>query len=77
MDKHEHDHSEDEAVEDLDPSEAEAEDVKGGFSWGVNQTASFKQGFKQGFKQDIQGNLKQGPGLDGITSNHSETLVAL
>ena len=76
MDKNEHDHVDEERVEDLDPSEAEAEDVKGGFSWGANQTASFKQGFKQGFKQDIQG-LKQTGGLDGLQSNHNETLVTL
>ena len=82
MDKNEHDHVEDEQVEDLDTPESEAEEVKGGYSWGVSnpgikgELGASKIGVKDepgGIKQ--LGGLKQG--LDGFTSNHNETLIAI
>jgi hypothetical protein len=65
--------NEEEQVEDLDPSAEEAEDVKGGFSWGVSQQKFSKLEIGSQ-KIAPQRNL---PGTDGLTSNHNETLVRI
>ena len=72
----EHDKSE-EQVEDLDTPESEAEEVKGGFSWGVSQGI---KGELVGEKQ-TPGAYKISPsrlqGLDGNTNQHNEILVVI
>jgi hypothetical protein len=59
-----------EQVEDLEAPESEAEEVKGGFSWGVTQTGSLKQ---------ADGSVRPGNirGVDGGQVQHNETLVRI
>ena len=68
----EHDKAE-EQVEDLEPTAEDAEDVKGGFSWGANQTGSFSKA-NIGSQKVQPGNLR---GTDGIHGNHNETLIRI
>ena len=73
--------TEDEQVEDLDTPESEADEVKGGFSWGVSQTIKGELGAnKVGIKGELSG-LKRGldglQGLDGGGSQHNETLIRI
>ena len=64
---------EEEQVEDLDPTAEEAEDVKGGFSWGERQAGKFSK-IEFGSQKVKPGNLG---GIDGLQSNHNETLVRI
>jgi hypothetical protein len=76
VDEHE---KNEEQVEDLDTPESEAEEVKGGFSWGVSQTIKGELGAnKIGVKGNL-GGLKLGgtQGFDGNTNQHNETLVVI
>ena len=71
--QHEQHEKEEEQVEDLDPSAEEAEDVKGGFSWGVSQQGSFSK-INIGSQKIQPGNLR---GIDGSEQQHNETLVRI
>jgi hypothetical protein len=78
MDEHE---KHEEQVEDLDTPESEAEEVKGGFSWGLNQTGIKGElgASKIGVKGELGGikQLRGAQGFDGNTNQHNEILVAL
>jgi hypothetical protein len=76
MDEHE---KSEEQVEDLDTPESEAEEVKGGFSWGVSQGIKGELGAsKIGVKGDLAGIKQVGTrGLDGNTNQHNETLIVI
>jgi hypothetical protein len=56
-----------EQVEDLEMREAEAENVKGGFSWSENQTGS--AGLKA---RPAAGDIN---GVDGGPQNHNQILI--
>ena len=56
-------------VEDLELKDEEAEEVKGGFSWGASQTAKPTESLSP-----MDPLLQQRGGWDG---NHSEILVAI
>jgi hypothetical protein len=56
-----------EQVEDLEPSDEQAEDVKGGFTWSEYQTGS--AGVKA---RATAGDIN---GVDGWPNNHNETLI--
>ena len=77
MDEHE---KNEEQVEDLDTPESEAEEVKGGFSWGVSNPGIKGElgANKVGIKGEL-GDIKQRgtQGLDGGTVQHNETLIAI
>ena len=78
MDKNEHERTDDEQVEDLDTPESEAEEVKGGFSWGVSQTVKGELGAnKVGIKGELGGIKQLNQGLDGGTVQHNETLIRI
>jgi hypothetical protein len=57
-------------VEDLEMKEEDAEDVKGGYSFGATQTGSFAKG---------DGSVRPGKirGTDGVEQQHNETLVRI
>ena len=57
-------------VEDLDVTDAQADDVKGGFHWGVSQSA-FGDGSVRTVKIDVQS--AEGMNL----GNHNETLIRI
>jgi hypothetical protein len=59
-----------EQVEDLEAPDEAAEEVKGGWSWGVSQT---------GFKGDISQKVAPGDrgGLPGMETQHNETLIQI
>jgi hypothetical protein len=68
-----------EHVEDLELKGEDAEDVKGGFSWGIsNLTAPKDEGPEErtglNFKPSQLGGAR---GLDGNTNQHNEILVAI
>jgi hypothetical protein len=75
MDEHE---KNEEQVEDLDTPESEAEEVKGGFSWGVSNPGIKGELGASKIKGDL-GGLKLGgkQGLDAGGRNHNETLVVI
>jgi hypothetical protein len=64
-----------EQVEDLELQSEQAEDVKGGFSWGLNQTfkptESLDEGPEEKFGRSALPRSSQGAG------NHNETLVRI
>ena len=55
-------------VEDLEMKDEEAEDVKGGYSWGVTQTGTMAKG-------NVEGTRTRG--VDGVDGQHNETLVRI
>lgn len=59
-----------EQVEDLELEKEQAEDVKGGFSWGVNQTFKPTESLDEGPEERF--------GRSGLNlGNHNETLVRI
>jgi|tagenome__1003787_1003787.scaffolds.fasta_scaffold15781225_2 hypothetical protein len=57
-----------EHVEDLEPSDEQAEDVKGGFTWSEYQTGTSVKARSQA--GDING-------VDSSTGNHNQTLIEI
>jgi hypothetical protein len=59
-------------VEDLELKDEQAEEVKGGYSFGVSQTYKPTESLDEGPEERLSANLRQ-----GYSGNHNETLVRI
>ena len=66
-----------EQVEDLELQDQEAEDVKGGFSWGVSQTFKPTESLDEGPEERLGQKVSPGIGRMGGQVQHNETLITI